>query len=722
MRREEQDEAPLNQNRHPSQLVGRPHHVSLRNIESADANDEIDLLALLRTIWRGRWIIALVATVAVLLGGYYAFGLATPMYTASSNVVLESRQEQIVDIENVMSGLAGNQETLNTEVEVLTSRGLAEKLVLRMNLLEDPEFNAELRPEPMVSPRKVIGWITGKEEEPPLSERAALDATIDNVIEAMTITNVRQSYVFRITMVTESPVKSKALADTLADVYIEDQLAVKFAATKTATEWLTEQVAQLKTNLEEAEERVKDFNATTTLISPEALEALNRQLKDLRERLDHARLEVRAAEDRLAALSTARNADDPALMAELAGDSMLSRLSVQGADQTVLLARFDALEKSAVLDRDRLQSRMHALEVSNRELEQQIKTQSEDLVQLQQLQREAEASGAIYAYFLTRLKETSVQLGIQQPDSRILSHAVVPLKPSAPKKPLVLALAGLLGVFVGTALVIGREATKNTFRTADQLTEMLGIPVMGTVPRIPGRRRDKTLEYVMSKPTSAAAEAVRNLRTSLMLSNVDNPPQVILSTSAIPGEGKTTQSILLAQNFAALGRKVLLVEGDMRRRVFSAYFKIESAHEQKSLVAILTGHSTLAEAVFHEHRLGIDLLVSTRSKVNAADLYSSEKFAVLVAEMRTVYDIIIIDTPPVLVVPDARVVAGHVDAVIFTVRWDSTLKSQVRDGVRMLESVGIKVSGMVLAQVDPKGMRRYGYQGYGYDYKGYYAN
>lgn len=716
----------MNENRYSGQLLERPKPANLRSTETPvqspprpEADDEIDLLALLNTIWRGKWVIAAVATAFVLAGGYYAFWVATPMYTASATVVLDSREEQIVDIENVMSGLSGNAETLNTEVEVLSSRGLIEELVKRMDLTQDPEFNAQLRPKPRFSLGKLIALVTGGEDAPPPSERAVLDATIDNVLEAMSIANVRQSFVFRITMITQSPEKSARMADTLAQVYIDDQLAVKFEATETAVDWLTEQVAELKTDLEEAEAQVRDFSASTTLISPEALEVLNRQMKDLRERLEDARSRLQQAEQREAELEAARISGDYEWMADVLRDPAFARLLAQEADGTVLLDRFERIESRAEAERRRAQSQVNTLQQSITQLDQRIEAQSEDLVRLQQYQREAEASSTIYTYFLSRLKETSVQQGIQQADSRVLSDAVVPKSASAPRKPLVLGLSGILGLFAGAALVIGREAAKNTFRNSEDLTQITGYPVMGSIPQIPVRKRDKALEYVINKPASAAAEAVRNLRTSLMLSNVDRPPQVILSTSSVPGEGKSTQAILLAQNFAALGKKVLLVEGDMRRRVFPQYFDLDVGRDTPSLVSVLTGQTSLSEAVIHNGRTKLDILVSAQSKVNAADLYSSGRFATLVEDMRAAYDIIIIDTPPVLVVPDARVVALHVDAVLFSVRWDSTHRHQVRDGLRMLESVGVRPAGLVMSLVDPKGMKRYGYGSY-HQYSGYY--
>jgi len=341
-------------------------------------------------------------------------------------------------------------------------------------------------------------------------------------------------------------------------------------------------------------------------------------------------------------------------------------------------------------------------------IETQIENQSVELIKLRQLQREAEASRLIYEFFLGRLKETSVQQGTQQADSRIISRAVVPVKASAPRKSMVLVLAAMLGLLVGAAMILLREMRQTGIRTADQLEKLTGMTVIGQIPMIPARRRSNVLKYLVDKPNSAAAEAIRNLRTSLLLSDIDNPPKVFMSTSSLPGEGKTTQSLALAQNMAGLGQKVLLIEGDIRRRVFNEYFDIK---EKRGLLAVLSGAAELKDVVTHVDELGADVLIGEKSATNAADIFSSQKFRDFLKASRKAYDAIIIDTPPVLIVPDSRVIGQSVDAIIYTVKWDSTSRVQVREGLRMFETVNLRIAGLVLSQINPKQMKHYGYGG-----------
>ncbi len=695
----------------------------------APPEDEIDLLAVFRTLWRGKIWVILSTLAALLIGGYYAFSVATPLYNAKAVVMLENRQEQVVDIESVMTGLSGDQAAVNTEVEVIRSRGLLEKLVLKLDLLDDPEFNVDLQPEPFISAEKVIKFFKGlagvpPKEEKPLGERDILDATIDELLKKLSVSNIRQSYVFNIVAISEDPRKAAEIANTLGELYILDQLEVKFEATAQATEWLTERVTQLQDELEKAEAAVKQFASNTDLVGPESLDALNRQLKDLRERLLKSKAAENESRERARQLHALAEAKDYEGFAKLANDPALRRLlSAQGGDSTNLpdtfKARMARILQTADQKKGQLANQITALAQSIESLQQQIESQSKDLVRLQQLQRESEASRLIYEYFLSRMKETSVQQGIQQADSRILSYAVVPLKPSSPHKGIILVLSAVLGMLFGSGMVLLREFTQNTFRTAEDLEHLSGATVMGQIPVIPARKRKKVLQYLTDKPASAAAEAIRNLRTSVLLSNVDNPPKIIMSTSSVPGEGKTTQSLALAQNLSGLGKKVLLVEGDIRRRTFAEYFDIKG---KQGLLAVLSGEARLEDVVIYNEDLKADVLIGEKSAVNAADVFSSDRFHAFLDKLRDTYDYVIIDTPPVLAVPDARVIGQSVDAVLYTVKWDSTTRRQVAEGLKSLRSVGAAVTGLVLAQIDKRNMKRYGYgDSYG-AYGDYYDN
>jgi len=227
----------------------------------------------------------------------------------------------------------------------------------------------------------------------------------------------------------------------------------------------------------------------------------------------------------------------------------------------------------------------------------------------------------------------------------------------------------------------------------------------------PVSRRRAVLRYLVEKPTSSFAEAVRNLRTSILLANVDRPPQVIMLTSALPGEGKTTVCVALAQISEALGKRVLLIECDIRRRTFRNYFDMP---ENGGLLSVLSGARGFEDVVHYDEASGLYVLPGEESSVNAADIFASHRFAEFVEEMRRHFDFIFIDTPPVLAVPDARVIAKNSDAVIFCVRWNRTPRETVVEGLRFFAQINVRIAGLVLSQVNMNKMARYGYSGYGY--------
>ncbi|SED91434.1 polysaccharide biosynthesis tyrosine autokinase [Rhodobacter sp. 24-YEA-8] len=678
----------------------------------SNSDDTIDLLGLLRTLWRGKLVVLGAVLLCMILGGLYAWRVAVPLYSANAVVMLDARENSGMGLSAILGGLSTDSSTVNTEVQVLRGRTLIGRVVDELDLTADPEFNGALQPEGLTTTlRRSIGLGSDPVVLPP-EEQAAQerDATTSALLEQVAISNVPNSLVFQIAVTTESAAKSARIADTVARLYIDDQMRVRFEATETAITWLSGQVVELKRNIDEAEAAVREFRAATNVVDLETLGALDRQLKETRRRIE---LQTQQAADLRLRLERMASAADPMAKALASGDEALIRLASQAQAGEAEASQFEAgLARVTALARQDL-ARVEAQDGSLREAEQKLaadfETQSRDLVTLEQLVREAEANRLLYDQFQTQLKETLAQQGIQRPDSRILSQAVMPERPSAPRKSLILAMTLVLGTMIGTGIVLMREMMVNRVRTPQELEALTGRPVFAQVPKIDERSRKGVLGYLARNPASAAAEAIRNLRVSILLSSAEKAPQVIMITSSVPGEGKTTTTLALAQNMTMLGRKVLVIEGDVRLSPLSEYF--DGIGKGKPGVAeVIEGKVPLSEAVQSIAGVG-DLLSESKITINAADLFSSERFAGLIAQARGLYDLILIDTPPVLVVPDARIIAQQADAVIFAVHWDRTSTEQVRAAMHQLELVNVTPAGFVLTLVDPQGMRRYGYGG-----------
>lgn len=703
--------------------------------QAEQEDDTIDLLGLVKSLWRGKWLIFLCILAGLLVGGYQAYYLAVPKYAATTTLALQVRNQQVVDLESVFSGVSTESAAMNTELVVIRSRGLLRKVVEELSLNTDPEFNPALRPVSEFSIQgirtKLSEGFLGRQQRPevdPQSE-ASINRAIAALTRAVSAEIERGTYVFQIRAETESPSKSSLIVNTLAQVYIEDQVDVKFQATESAVTWLSERVVELEAELADKEDQIKQMRSEMDLITQEGVQFLNQRVRDLRDRLERSRADLAALESRIDKLREVRTSGDPELIAEAFGDAALNRLRNQspgglsGSLLQTFLARAD--QRIAALENDQARTtlQVQSLETSLVSAETEANEEFDNFAQLQQAEREASAVRTLYETFVTRLKETSVQRGSQQADSRVLSESPNGFYVS-PQKSRIMAMAAIVGMILGMMIVIGRQYFHSGLRTSGELERVSGLPVLGQVPNLKIRQRAELVPFLKNNPTSAAVEAFRNLRTSVLMSSLDHPPQVIAVTSSLPGEGKTTNSLALAQNFAGLGKRVLLLEGDIRRQTLHAYVK--GSNKKRGWLAVLEGKQTLEEVLHHDPNMGIDVLFGEKTPVNAADVFSSARFQEFLKTLRARYDYIIVDTPPVLVVPDARVLGQYADAMLFTVAWDRTNAQQIRESIRQMSSVNVKITGMVLSQIDAAGMKRYGYgdnygaySGYG---KSYYSS
>jgi succinoglycan biosynthesis transport protein ExoP len=675
-------------------------------------DDEISLLNLLGALWRGKSIIVLCALSAVIIAIWYAFFAAVPMYRSDAQMSLLVKVEAAIDIDAVLSGATPDEASINTEVEVIQSRGLLADLVDKLDLINDPEFNPTLRAPSLQAQltEVVTNLLSLPIKNDALSDAAVHNMVISNLRDALSVAPQRKSYIFTISATTQGPEKSALIVNTLAQYYSDEQIAVKVDASEKAATWLADRVADLQAEIQQSENRINALRISSTLISAEAVDALNAQSVEVMAKQQAAELALLRANDRLNAFAAVADADYPTRAAVADDAQLLALVTGAVAGDANAKQRFDRRFNQQMLQRRGDVARAQEVATDLRQEANTINTrfeqQSQALINIEQTERDTVATRVLYETFLTRLKETTVQIGTYTAESRLLSEAISGVQ-VAPRRSLILTMAIVLGLFFGAAVVLIREALQNTFRNSSDLEYRTGRTVLGQIPRIPARTRPGTIAYLEGKPTSSVVEAIRNLRTSILMSSVDSPCKVIVSTSSVPGEGKTTLAIALALNLAGLDKRVLLIEGDIRRRKFPEYFPEANAHA--GLLSVISGAATLSKAVWSHPNGNIDVLMGEQSDVNAADVLSSQGFAKLISYLRDKYDYVIIDTPPVLVVPDARIISTLADAILYTVKWDSTTRHQVEEGLKQFSSVNVPVTGLVLSQVDAKGMRRYGY-------------
>ena len=694
-----------------------PNHTPNQRI----SDGEIDLVKLAASLWRGKWIVLAFVLFCVCVADFYVRHVAVPLYPATAKIALKEHQPEkiLTDIESLMSNGPITDSGINTELEVLRSRDLVGKLVDSLDLTNQPAFNPLLR-EPRLSSqiRAQLFTLFGVASEKPKTPRSPEEVrsiVINSVLNAMAFSNTRNTRVINISVTTTDAALSALMANKMATLYIENQIQIKLEALASATEFLSRRTSELKHDFEELKAELANFSSQSELVNPTVLKSQEIQLRDLRTRLWEKAESVVEKTDTRTVLLSFREAGNLQALIKHADDFRLNRAISEYRNNKISLDGLNLQVEHFMLDNEveaeREQKQLSALEASESILAKQIERQSQELIVLQQLERETEAARLLYESFFTRLLEMNVQLGLETADGRLLSTAIQ-RGPSSPIKSKILSLGGAIGLMMGASLVLFWELRFSGYRSVNELRDQSGYSVLAAVPLIPVRDRKNIISYLKTKPDSMVSEAVRNLRTSILMSNLNQVKQVIMLTSSVPKEGKTILSFALAQNMVGLGKRILLIEADIRRRVQSVEIDRDNT---VALLDLVAGDKKLKEVSLYVEELGFDILTATRSDKNAADIFASQRFSELLTELREYYDYIIIDSPPVLAVPDARLIGAVSDANIYVVEWNKTTVAQVDQGLDMLSSIGVNTIGLVLNQIDPHKTKTYGYTGsYGY--------
>jgi polysaccharide biosynthesis transport protein len=735
---------------------------------------EIDLRSILGMLRRRKSVI-FGTVAAVLLVTLLVLIQLTPRYTSSAELMLNTRQQNVVDIETVVSGLdvdPGSFQTgVQSEINIITSRSLARRVVEKLGLMQDPEFNSSLRQASALDYINPLYWAEsgarwamaalglGADEEPanqepPTAEEeenAAMSAVISSFLGHLNVSNDRRSYSIFVNFTSEDPEKAAVIANAVADQYLVDQLEAKFEATRRATAWLNERLADLREKVKESETALQEYREQANLIDNQGQTVSAQQLSELNSQLILARTERAQAEARLRRVRELVKTGGVESSPDVLASPLIQRLREQESDlqrqQAELSGRYgerhptminlkaeirdlrskiDAEVNKIVLslanEVEVARARESTLASNLASIQDNVGELNRASVRLNELQREADANRALFETFLARFKETSNQDQIIQPDARIISGAETPLSPSFPRKKVILALALGISLFLGVFLALLIERLDNGFRSPEQVERLTGVPGLGMIPAVRASRKSPPQDYLLQKPTSAYAEAIQSVRTALHFSNVDHPPKVILVTSALPEEGKTTFAVSLARLAARSGLKVVLVDADMRRPKVARLLGLES---DAGLRELLAGDALIPGVLHKDEPSGMHIIPSQPDTPGPQDLLGSRRMRDLVRQMSSLYDLVVIDSPPIMAVSDAIVLSGLADATLMMVRWETTPREVTISAVRQLRQSGGRIAGAVLTRVNMRKHARFSYgdSGYYYDkYKGYYAN
>ena len=725
-----QERAPRGPDRDPNDL-----NLAAREVA------EVHLSDYLRVLHKRRWTAGPVFLVIVLAVTFYTFTV-TPIYEASTQLLIEADNpnvvsfQEVLDIEESMTNAY-----YQTQYGILKSRVVARKTLETLQLWNHPEFGGELNEDTFSLRRTAVDAVDGlvafmarslrstsvADEALALSETDAQSRAISILSGKLTVAPVRNSRLVNVSVRSPDPAMAEIVANTLARTYIEQNLEFSFLASKEATDWLGERLAEQRATVEASEvalqqyreqhdavaledrqnivvQRLSELNAAVTRARTERLthEARYRQLMQILERDDREALDSFPAvlgnsfiQDLKAQLATVQR--DLAEQTEWRGDRHPEVIRVRAEVETAE-RRLEA-EIQRVVEAE--QTEFQAVQTEERSLIAALETQTRDALALDRrgieygvLRRDAESNRQIYDSLLQRTKETSISGELTTNNIRVVDVAERPRAPVSPRRGLNLLLALLGGSMFGVGLAFFFEYFDNRLKTPDEVEAQLGLPSLGLIPVL---RKFKADPLVSNGVPPQFAEAFRALRTNLLFSSFDEGMRTIAITSTGPAEGKTIVASNIAIGLAQTGARVLLIDADMRRPRVHALF---DQQQMPGLSNLLVDNATVPDAVKKSGVENLWTLCAGRIPPNPSELLGSKRFGAFLDSLHDHFDWVLIDCPPVMAVTDATVVAHVSSAVLFVIGADMTSKHTAKTALTHLDAVGARYLGTVLNRVD----------------------
>lgn len=709
----------------------------------------------------------LIGTIVVLGTGLAALVALrmTPLYTAETLIMVEHRKNNVMQFQDVVSDLNPDLGVLQSEVAILKSPAFAEKVVARLGLVNDPEFNAALRPESgtwteMLNPKNWVptGWwnaLRGDRREIELSpeetQRNRTTSVVNAVLDNLSVRPQGRSYVITVDFDSEDPRKASLIANTIAELYMVDQLDEKFKAAKRATTWLEERIGELRKEAKttgDAVERYRSQNGLTATNGENTI--VSQQLGELSTNYMLARSKRQEAESKYREVTAlAASPRGVSAVGDVLGSPLIQALRQQevelqrriadasnryGNKHPILQSLQSELRdlqgqiKSDVAkivanlgnEVELSKSREEGLKASLDQLQAKQDELQQSTVGLRTLERDATTAQTMYEALLTRFQQIAAQTDIQQPDARVVSEAAIPLNPSQPNRKLIVLLAFVASATLGVLLAMLRERSEKGFRSPHQFEVATGVRSLGIVPRVP-RFAGSPAAYAVDKPLSAFAESMQSLRTTLLLANPDGREKVILFSSSVPGEGKSSIAAAFARICANSGQRTILLDCDLRRKSLHGMLGMSNA---RGLSEVLTGDAAPGDVIQVDRRTGLHFISTGNGAVLPQDMLGSSRMHQLLARLSMEYDRVVIDSPPVLAVSEGKLLAALADQTVFIVRWGNTNRETAMAGLKELVEAGGEVVGVLFSQVDTKRHAQYEFPDSGryHGYRRYYAN
>jgi succinoglycan biosynthesis transport protein ExoP len=734
-----------------------PHYVTAEPVSRlAPVAEEQGFLETIRKLWRHRGLIALCTVVVG--GAAIAVAWSMPsIYVSEARVLVGVQAPRLPNVESLVADVSPDAERVQNEGFILQSRNIAKQVIDQLKLRDDPEFNPELRKPSFWSrlkPRQLLppaidAWITRLTSDKPkaadgdkftgfsTSAGAATsdDRIIDTLLSRVDVSTLGRSYVLSIKAESLNPATAAAIANTLAERYLDYQRRDKIESIDRVDKFLLGRVAELREQVSKSDQAVEDYRRSHDLYKSAGSGVTAQQLNELNTQLTAAQTAKAEAESRLNEAQEMRKGSlNSETVPEVLRSPLITVLKQQLADSerkaAELSASYGARHPALVNARAEVaniqgrvgaevakivdglgrearsaNARYEALAKNFEGVKKQMGAVNDRSIQLESLERDATVNRNLLEAMLLRAKQSTGAETILQANAKLVSPAAPSGAPSYPPKALIAFLGVAGGMMVGAAIALMREGGDHTFRRAEQIESMTGLPVMAVVPQVGGRTPPAM--QVLRQPTSAYSEALRRLHIGVELSEAAASPKVILFSSATPSEGKSVMVASLGRLLASNGKRVLLIDCDWRSPRLHQIFRCGNRDGLASL--LIDKDVQLDQVIHHDALSGVDVMPAGSWSPRFAHLLSSDYMRRLLEALEPHYEFIILDTPPALVTADVLALSRLVEKVVFVVRWGHTRQEAVLEALKQIVDAQGDVAGIVMSRVVSKQYRQYSY-------------
>ncbi|EJG0026518.1 polysaccharide biosynthesis tyrosine autokinase [Vibrio alginolyticus] len=669
---------------------------------------------------------------------WYIYSKAS-IYQATATLLIQEEQKSALSIEEVYGVDTTKKEYFQTQIAILKSNHIADKVIRELNLTQLPEFTSSGGLNKKIDQIKSIPFVQDLlNVAPSPKETAQFSESYYQALQAfrskLDIEPVRNTQLVRIRFRSTDPKLATTIANAVGQAYIDANFEAKLVVTQNAATWLTNNSQKLEERLRNSEQALQEFLLKEGLIDINGIDEIYaNELEELTRKLNIAvnkRIEAQTliqllrrkssqsldsllsidefanqAQIRDLKLSEAQAAKNLSELAQRYGpkhDRMIQAKAqlAEIQSRTQQLIRDISFSKQQDLLAAKAQEDMLRAELDNKKSD--FQSLGSQKARYEQLKREVESNKALYEAFLNREKETNATSDYKNVTARFTDKAIIPLFPVAPQRIKLVLIATFFGFAIACALVIILETMREVIRSTVDVQEKLGVTCLGVIPMVKKRNlRKNGVSYTayLDDEEKLFSEACRSVRTSLLLRLTNTKQKILPFTSAIPEEGKTSTSINMAVSFSKM-EKVLIIDCDLRRPSIAKRFGI--AESSPGLTHILTMDTPIKDCVTHIKEANLDVLSAGLIPPNPQELLASDRFKKLLEHFQNKYDRIIIDTPPLLSVSDALILGQYANGLITVIRSESTKSSLVNLALSKQIQHSVPSLGVLITQAKAK--------------------